>query len=557
MFTQEPSKRSTFLAISLVILLADSLFVLVNYWQDRENLQASLLQEGKRLQTAFNIALDMTYTNMSQLATFVATDPNVRDLFARSVEAVAEEGGGAGGPQAAALRQRLYNAVAPSWRKMTEQYSVRQLHFHLGPGSTSFLRVHKPEKYGDNMDQLRHMVVDVNQQQVPKTGLELGRVYSGLRGIVPVYDNSTPPQHIGALEAGTSYRDIIQLLSKTIDADVAVLFREDRVEAATWQRPDEILRSNCGCFVEATSSMTLVDILARLQLSDYRTGPEAFSVHSELINTGNHTFALTHFGIQDYIGTRDTAVVPVGRVLIWHDAAPLVATLNHNTQANIILAIAGFILVELLLYFGINLTHRRLRQQIRKRTTEIRALNEQLTLQANSDVLTGLANRRAMMDKLDQEFAHAAREQRPLCVLMIDLDHFKQINDTFGHATGDKVLAATGRYLQNSCRNYDLAARYGGEEFCIILPDTTQQGARTVADKILQELPKAAGFTTPDGDNRAVTCSIGICENRYSKNSQRLLSLADAALYAAKQQGRNRAVVYEKKAEAAHRVQPS
>lgn len=546
MSKQAPSKRSTFLFISLIILLADSLFVAFNYWQDRNNLQATLEQEGKRLHTAFDIALDMTYTNMSQLATFVAADPKVRDLFAQSVAAVREEGGGPGKARAHNLRQTLYDTVAPSWQKMTEQYSVRQLHFHLGPGSTSFLRVHKPHKYGDNMDDLRHMVVDVNRLQKPLIGLELGRVYSGLRGIVPVYDNSTPPQHIGALEAGTSYKAIIQLLSETIDANIAVLFRENRVESATWQRPEEALRTTCGCFVEAASSESLKDILTNTDFSGYRNGPDAFTAHSSLVHTGEHAYALTHFGIHDYIGARDDAAEPVGRVLIWHQADHLIHRLNSNTQTNITIAAVGFVIIELLLYFAIRLTNQRLHQQITQRTAEIQALNEQLIQQANSDALTGLNNRRSLMVKLDQEYRRAARKQTPLSLLMLDLDHFKRVNDTFGHTAGDKVLTAVGRYLQEHCRSYDMAARFGGEEFCIVLPETTQDEARTFANKILRELSDVASFQTPEGKRYAVTCSIGVCEYRHGNNLKQLLSLADSALYAAKQEGRNCVVVYDK-----------
>ncbi|NVK43171.1 MAG: diguanylate cyclase [Oceanospirillaceae bacterium] len=536
--------RNVFIVVSLMLLLADGMFVALNYWHSRESLQTRLEEEGERLHTAFEIALKMTYSNMSQLATFVAEDPKVRQIFSQAVDAVRREGGGPGGAEADVLRKHLYDTVAPSWHKMTAQYSVRQLHFHLGPGSTSFLRVHKPEKFGDNMDQLRHMVVDVNRDEQPRTGLELGRVYSGLRGIVPVYSGESVPRHLGALEAGTSFRAIIKLLSETINADIAVLLREKRVEDATWQRPDDAMESDCGCFVEASSSDTLGPLLAYSDFSAYRSGPGAFSTHTALVETGTHTYALTHFGMQDYIGARDGATEPVGRVLIWHNADALLRELASDTRTNIVYAVVGYILIELILFFGIRATKGHLNRQIRHRTAEIRQLNQMLHDQATTDELTGLKNRRYLMTRLGEEYARADSEGEPLSVLMLDIDYFKKINDSYGHAAGDQALEAFGRYLSGCCRRDDVVARYGGEEFCIVLPNTPEAKALLFADRLRSEVEQQVGFTAPDGKARSVTCSVGVCDNRQSRSADNLIDLADSALYAAKQRGRNRVEAY-------------
>jgi hypothetical protein len=165
----------------------------------------------------------------------VAGDPRVQSTFEQAVAAVQREGGGAGGVAAAQLRDALYRIVAPGWQKMTQTYGVRQLPFHMGPGSTSFLRVHKPEKFGDNMDDLRHMVVDVYRDQQPRTGLELGRVYAGLRGIVPVYSAAVEDELIGVLEVaarGPGRKCNLAAPGRIADDRLRLLYRSDLVSAA-------------------------------------------------------------------------------------------------------------------------------------------------------------------------------------------------------------------------------------------------------------------------------------------------------------------------------------
>ena len=544
------TRLPVFLLVSVFLLLADALFVALNYWQDKQDLQTTLEQEGKRLQTAFDVASEMTLANMSQLATFVANDPRVRDTFSQAVEAAKQESGATDGIMTDHYRTQLYRIVSPSWHKMTEDYYVRQLHFHFGPGSTSFLRVHKPEKFGDNMDQLRFMVVDVNQDHIPRTGLELGRVYAGLRGIVPVFDNSGT-QHLGALEAGTSYQATIQLLSDAIQADIAILLKEDRVEKATWSRPDEAIKADCGCFVEASSSDSLRLILStRQHLSDDSLINQA---KTELVTTPEGAFALTYFGIQDYIGQKEDRAEPVGQVLIWHEADSLLEDLKQDTWLNISVAFIGFIIIEFILFYAIRYTNRRLTQEVKRRTAEVELLNEELSHLANTDTLTGLYNRRFLMQRFEEEFSRASRENLPLSMIILDLDHFKRINDTYGHTSGDQVLRLVGAYLKRHSRSYDVAARYGGEEFCMLLPNTGQQDALDYAQRLCRGFPEYVQLDVGSHkdvwlDKRVpITCSVGVCERKHSDSAERLLSLADSALYAAKQQGRDRVVLYDKK----------
>lgn len=153
---------------------------------------------------------------------------------------------------------------------------------------------------------------------------------------------------------------------------------------------------------------------------------------------------------------------------------------------------------------------------------------------AISDELTGLPNRRAMLDALTTGITHARRGIMPVTIAMIDLDNFKQVNDTLGHATGDKVLQGFAEVAKGLLRDGDLLGRWGGEEFLLLLPGATPENAQPV----LGRLQAAVRDALLDG--RPVTFSAGVAAHRGAESVEALLARADAALYAAKNAGRNR-----------------
>ena len=153
---------------------------------------------------------------------------------------------------------------------------------------------------------------------------------------------------------------------------------------------------------------------------------------------------------------------------------------------------------------------------------------------ALTDELTKLPNRRALAQRFLQETQRARRHHSALSFLMIDLDHFKQVNDTYGHLNGDAVLAELASILSNGLRESDVCARYGGEEFALILPETTESGARVLAERIRA---KVASATFPGG--LKLTISVGVAATEEPSIYTQLIDRADQALYAAKQGGRN------------------
>ena len=173
------------------------------------------------------------------------------------------------------------------------------------------------------------------------------------------------------------------------------------------------------------------------------------------------------------------------------------------------------------------------------RLRDSRQALERLTV---TDVLTGVSNRRHLMTALDLELKRSVRHQHPCAVLMLDVDHFKQYNDTHGHLSGDAVLAGMGRLLKETLRTVDHAARYGGEEFAVVLPETSMEAGIRAAERIRARLAQEV-FQTDGGQTARITLSIGVAAYPdHGETGQALLGAADAALYQAKKKGRDRVV---------------
>jgi diguanylate cyclase (GGDEF)-like protein len=174
--------------------------------------------------------------------------------------------------------------------------------------------------------------------------------------------------------------------------------------------------------------------------------------------------------------------------------------------------------------------------------------NRMLSEVSSRDALTGLYNRWFVIEKIDSEMNRALRHGSPMSLLLLDVDHFKRVNDTWGHGAGDQVLQGIGKLLRDSCRVYDVPGRYGGEEFCIVLPETKPGNTTVVAERIRSRLEATA---LPCGEmSIAVTASIGIAGVDATDGTEllspaALIERADRALYSAKNRGRNRVEMWE------------
>ncbi|HZL99385.1 MAG TPA: diguanylate cyclase [Planctomycetota bacterium] len=163
-----------------------------------------------------------------------------------------------------------------------------------------------------------------------------------------------------------------------------------------------------------------------------------------------------------------------------------------------------------------------------------------LASDSRTDALTGLGNRRYGLERLHEEIAACVRSRRLLSVVLLDIDHFKLVNDTYGHAGGDEVLKQVSRELRGECRSTDILARWGGEEFLCIFPETDLYAATQIVDRFRQRLAGQTVSATPPWEPFIVTISGGAAEFEPGDTTESLPARADAALYKAKEEGRNR-----------------
>lgn len=175
-------------------------------------------------------------------------------------------------------------------------------------------------------------------------------------------------------------------------------------------------------------------------------------------------------------------------------------------------------------------------RELARKNKELEAANQAIERIARTDVLTGLSNRRTLDELLSREMDRAHRQHQPLTLILADVDHFKAINDTYGHAMGDRVLAALGRIFGSQVRPYDVAARLGGEEFVLLFPGTECHDGVAIAERLRRQV---GTIQIPNGPER-ITISCGVATLMENDSAEAFLARADAALYRAKDGGRDR-----------------
>ncbi|OOV86818.1 cache domain-containing protein [Oceanospirillum linum] len=347
-----------------------------------ETFYLSLERDSEVLEKSFNGLLERTYKNMEMIATFISSHHDVQQLFYKGMLAVQAEGGGAGAESAAFYRHALYDAVAPGWKKIQQRFDARQLHFHLAPGSLSFLRVHRPEKYGDRMDDIRHTVVDVNASLEPALGFETGRVYSGLRGVVPVFseDSETQQQvHVGALEVGTSFNTVLKIFDETQNVGAGILLRRDHIAATMWpeyigERFGDVIHS-CDCYLEAESRKGELRRMMDLQAEDNENH------HSvRLYPLGERYYGFSLIPLFDYkksLSDKDPQN-RIGYVAFWFDQTEKYQHLQSTRERYLVLGVVGFLFVLSMMILLVRFYIRHLRMQVEQKTLALQESIDQL-----------------------------------------------------------------------------------------------------------------------------------------------------------------------------------
>ena len=219
-----------------------------------------------------------------------------------------------------------------------------------------------------------------------------------------------------------------------------------------------------------------------------------------------------------------------GGISVWFDVDDATRKLKWNLLVIFALTLITVALLIAVIYIFF--------RQLRLRLDQARAMLEQMS---KTDILTDVANRRHLMERFEEELERSKRMQTPLSCIILDVDHFKAVNDSLGHLKGDDVLKGLAGILKESIRAYDILGRYGGEEFVIVAPDTGSADAAALALRIREKVEINLGRVSSLPENRVVTISLGLaCRSQEDQTVETLLNRADKALYRAKVNGRNR-----------------
>jgi len=175
----------------------------------------------------------------------------------------------------------------------------------------------------------------------------------------------------------------------------------------------------------------------------------------------------------------------------------------------------------------------------------INALQDIVLQKANTDSLTELWNRKKILEMLEEELNRNFRDNKPVGVIMLDIDNFKTINDTYGHLIGDKVIIEVSSRLQTKMRSYDKIGRYGGDELLLVLPGLGRKDAKNIAERLRMAICAEKIQTDAGAINATVSLGVSISDNASSPSTKKIIEESDLALYIAKARGRNTAVVSE------------
>jgi len=529
-------KRSTkiILAVTLTLLATETGLVLSSWLSARQVMERTIQERGVTLREGFAIAQSTTEMQLGAIATFIADIEDVRSLMALAQPI--------GEPPPSLLdeyRGQLERVIGARWTNLQFRFLLRQLAFHLADGTT-FYRAERPYQHGGKAGKDDGLVATTLTTGKPRSGFEIDAGSTGLRATSPVhaFDPQGNTHMLGVVEVGTSFDPMLVPICPTAECGVAVMLApqaSQTMEAANRNAqftPDRVTAH--GWLIEASSNpaitRSVIDSLPPLAQDQSET---------RLIQTPSGKWlGVTTFPLLDFAAKSDPSRPPVGMVAVWQDATDLLAGVNQGLRHNLVAALLAFLLVESVLVVGVQYTTRRLESEIARATAESRQLLHRVTELAERDPLTDVYNRRSFSRRMDEEIARRNRSGMPLSLAVIDLDHFKRINDTYGHATGDDVILRLVEHVHKVLRSSDLCGRWGGEEFLIALPETALLEAGRVLERLRESIADDCG-TVP------FTFSAGLTQWRDGDDLDSMLLRADTQLYRAKQEGRDR-IAYDR-----------
>lgn len=420
------------------------------------------------------------------------------------------------------LRAELYNSLEEDYT-LLKQYDFRQLHFHLKNGD-SFLRFHAPDQYGDNLFEVRDSIRIANTEHRYVFGFEEGRVFSGYRFVYPL---SLDGKSVGSVEVSISLCAVIKTLKNIYPtSNFLFLLKREAVEKTVFlENQDNYLTSSL--FEDYLIDKEMIEIILNTdnekKLYQDKNFLDLVRKKASVQIGQNQPFG---FGVEyqgkDYL-IRFQPINNISGVTVGYYVSASedeVFSILKNQRAINSLLITVLILLVTVSFAVLN------RNRMKIQTMAV------------TDKLTGAYNRHYFVSHSEQELSRSRRYHRDFCILILDIDHFKKVNDQFGHLGGDSVLIELTKLIEKTLRSTDLFARWGGEEFIILLPESNIEQGYLVAERL-----RSAVEVTPFHSAGKITVSLGISSLIINDQSvDEIIRRADNALYEAKESGRNKVV---------------
>lgn len=517
----------------MLIIVMDGIFLAGMHWQQERELAARFTATAERMTEVAHYAMNNALTMLRPMAILMAEDGTVRKMVHAAMDA--NQRGHMEGLKVA--RNTLHAYVQDGWNTWQSEQQFRQMHFVL-PDGQSLLRMQQPDAHGDNLAAIRPMLMASMAGQRVLSGYEYGRLYGGFRAAAPVLDHAAEGKSrvLGVVEVGLSGEGIFQGMAAHFGIQSAVIINRDHTlshldEQRRQTAQASQLKGCANCHLDTSTDLGAAQILEQLgDAQDY--------AEWTLMPLGGANMLVTALPLHDFQGQSE-GLSPIGRILLWKNVDTYLSEGAQEWKSLLLANLAWLSITLAATYLLMLKAHGWLERRIEQQTSQISALLAESREEANVDPLTLCRNRRYLMQRIEEHIATHERHGHVFSILMIDIDHFKEVNDRHGHLCGDEILRQVAEILKRLSRTSDVTARYGGEEFCILLPNSTLEGARLLAERFRLEVVRARqGLQCAQGWPLAI--SIGVAEHRAGEDKDDLLQRADDALYASKHNDRNR-----------------
>ncbi len=414
---------------------------------------------------------------------------------------------------AAKERDTLLQLAEKDYQTLQRQQPHLYVMHYFDTENVTILRVHKPHSFGDDLTALRPMLSHVNSSKKQVSGFEVGRNGITYRVTTPVFDQQQ--RHIGVLEFGIKPQFFVDELSKRFAIQSTILVKSASLKNLSYATD-----------FRQVSDFSIIlgdELYQRLSLEPQRS--------SQIIEHAESTYlVISDIGLNSFDGKE------VVKFQIVKDITEVYEKREYQMWLHIVMNFALFSLFIFILYIIFNGYHQRLIHALYQLKVSQRK-QRIITDASHKDELTHAYNRRFFNEVMAELVSAGELTDHFDSIVFFDLDHFKKINDDYGHLVGDEVLKALATFVSSHFRADDLLFRWGGEEFCLLLKNTSLEFALEKAERLRKQVESRVW-----PENIPLTISIGVTEIRAEDTLEQLQARVDKLLYQAKQGGRNRTI---------------